>query len=101
MAKTTKKNGRSKRKFTLPLAAVAGFAPGVIGPLMFLKDQGPTAASRELARIWTGYDYTDGSFDWGRMKWGLLPAVVGMVVHKLANKFGLNRALGSIPIVRI
>jgi hypothetical protein len=65
---------------------------------------GAQGGAKELGRIWTGYDFTDGSFDWGRMKWGLLPAVAGGIAHWLiGRKLGLNRMLASagIPIIRI
>lgn len=101
-AKSTRR--RNNNGIKLPIAAIAGFMPGIIGPINFWKDQGSQAAAREMARIWTGFDYTDGSWDWGRMKWGLLPAIIGGIVHVfVGGKLGINRALSraGIPLIRI
>lgn len=94
---------RRAKRMTIPIAVVAGFIPGILDPINFWRDQGSQAAAREMARIWTGYDYSDGSFDFGRMKWGLLPALMGGIVHWVASKIGINRALArsGIPFLRV
>jgi len=103
MARTRKKS-RRKNGFTLPLAVVAGVAPGVIGPIQHAMWHGPMGGVKELGRIWTGYDFTDGTFDIWRLKYGLLPAVMGGLAHWLiGSKLGINRMLGRarIPVIRI
>lgn len=98
------KKTRRKKGFTLPIAVVAGVMPGIVGPIQHTMWYGPQGGLKELGRIWTGYDYTDGSFDIWRLKWGLLPAMMGGIAHwLLGTKLGLNRMLGraGIPIIRI
>jgi hypothetical protein len=63
------------------------------------------AAVTEFADVlginFLGYKFSDGSNWWGR---GFplntyVPIALGVVGHKLANKFGVNRVMKRIPIV--
>jgi len=106
MAAKNKKH-RAGRKFTLPLAVIAGMTPLVYGTVDHALKNGLVGPGD------TGYDYfirslTGYSPNYGfkfgyYAKWGLLPIVLGLVVHKGANMFGLNRALASanVPIIRL
>jgi len=68
---------------------------------MRTKDLGKTMA--ELSAAWTGYNPTTGVWDPSTLQRGLLPALVGLIVHLAASKIGANRALGRarVPLVRI
>ena len=99
MAKKTKKRGKS---FTLPLAVLAGLGPG-IGQLWKAKDYGFQQVFNVAARDYIGYDADTNKMTGAYLGYGLLPLVAGFLVHVVAGKVGINRALGraGIPILRI
>ena len=68
---------------------------------MRTKDLGKTLS--ELSAAWTGYNPTTGVWDPSTLQRGLLPALVGLIVHLGASKIGANKALGRahVPLVRI
>jgi hypothetical protein len=110
MAKATKtvtryvKTKRRRRKgFTLPLAVVAGFAPLTIGFINDVKSYGMTGAGAGLSARLTGYNPQVKTWSLWTMKEGLFPIVGGILVHKVAGKLGVNRALGrsGLPWIRI
>ncbi|GAI32548.1 unnamed protein product, partial [marine sediment metagenome] len=55
-------------------------------------------------RSLTGYNYETHSWHPTDMRYGLLPILLGMGVHKIVgSKLGVNRALGraKVPFIRI
>jgi hypothetical protein len=59
------------------------------------------AAHRVTMRL-TGYNMRAGNWYGSELIRGWTPILAGMVAHKLANKFGLNRAIRkAIPFVEI
>jgi hypothetical protein len=94
-----------KRKFTLPLAVVAGFTPAAIDLMDAWQSHShdPKAVATEMGRIFLGWDYWSATWNPSLMKWGTFPIVGGILVHKLANKLGVNRLIAStgIPVIRI
>lgn len=102
MAKYRKAKQHHKKSFTLPLAVLAGFAPPLMRAADAWKAGSWTDGVKRLGMDMTGFDST-GKFSVGNLQYGLLPVTVGIVVHKLASTFGINRALASagIPFLRI
>lgn len=111
MARKAKKSkGSSRAKFTLPVAVVAGFAPGV-GRMVYHAThndhgQGNAIANVgvEAGRIFLGYDSRSGSFNATDMMYGLLPVVLGGIIHKfIGGGLGVNRMLAraGVPILRV
>jgi len=51
---------------------------------------------------WTGLDESN-NFNASLMRQGLVPALMGFLVHMIAGRLGVNRAIGraGIPLVRI
>ena len=99
----TKRRGTA-RSFTLPLAVVAGLAGGLSPTIsVAMRGQGPYAAFNELSRDFTGFDPATGSWDWTDLQRGLVPVLAGFIVHAVASKIGVNRALGRarVPFIRI
>ena len=96
--------GRRAKHMTLPLAIVGGFIP--MGQDIFgaYKVGGLSAALGHVSLCTTGYDPADG-------KWKPMfaaqklygPLMLGVLVHKLATRLGVNRALGKagIPFLRV
>lgn len=97
------KKGPKKRKFTLPLAVVAGFAaPGI--KIWEARGGGLSGVTREAGRILTGVDFWSGQFNFANTRYGLWPILGGMLVHKLVGGvLGVNRMLASagIPFIRL
>lgn len=98
-----RRRAASKAGFTLPLAAVAGFVPLGLNVYNGAKTGGINGAGFELVRGTTGYNWQAGRMEWPALVRGLGPIVAGFMVHKLASKLGVNRALGKagIPFIRI
>lgn len=100
-----KNRHHSRGGFTLPLAVVAGMAPGVMSVASRLSWSNPgQEMAREASRIYLGFDNSSGQFNFQWMKYGLLPAILGVAVHKfVGGTFGINRALGrmNIPLIRL
>jgi len=93
----------SPRKMTIPLAVIAGLAPGITGVVTTAQRAGFSAAGLTAATIYTGYDYSTGKWSLSNMRLGMLPLAIGVVVHKVAGMIGINKAIAStgIPFIRI
>jgi len=89
-----------KPKMTIPIAVIAGFAPLAVNGANWVKGLGWTEGLGVAASTLTGYNLANGKFYAGNLKFGALPIVIGLIIHKLANKFGINRQLSrtGLPI---
>jgi hypothetical protein len=95
-----------KAGMTLPLAVLAGFAPLGFGLVSAGKRAlaGDTAgASQELVIRTTGYNTDTKSWNGGVFMQTYGPILAGLVIHKLAGKLGVNRALAGagVPFLRV
>jgi hypothetical protein len=98
-----KKGHRRSSGFTLPIAVVAGFFPAVSSTVTFAGQVGWKGVMPHLSRIMTGYNPDNNTFNAAHLMRGMGPILLGLGVHKIASKLGINRALGAarIPFVRI
>lgn len=95
---------RSRRKgFTLPLAVLGGFAPLAINAMADYQVGGVKHLAKGICVRTTGYMFDTGKFEPKYLGQGLWPIAIGILVHKMAGKLGVNRALGQagVPFVRI
>lgn len=87
------------RKVTIPLAVVGGFAPLVVNTW-----RTPGGLDRKVwmvTQAMTGYD-TDAHSWWApNLNKGMTWILLGALIHMLANRFGINRSLSSMPFIRI
>lgn len=90
------------RKFTLPVAAVAGFIPLASDVYYNFKASGANGAFTWLKYDLLGID-GNGRFNAAGLSRGLFPILGGFMIHGLASRFGINRAIGrmGIPFIRI
>jgi len=100
-----KRRSRS-RKMTVPLALVGGFAASVARPLKTALDTKDfQLAAWQLVEGYTGFYPGDGSFDVTRLNFGLVPLIMGAVVHKFVGGSPLNvnaaLARANVPLVRV
>jgi len=99
------KRAKHQRKagFTLPLAVIAGFAPLATNGIRDYSQGGLDLLGTGLTWRLTGYNTLSKKFDPSGFSTGLGPILLGLLVHKLAGKVGINRALSSagVPFVRI
>lgn len=100
----SKKRSRSGKKFTLSLAAVAGFAP--LGKAIyddFKTGNGVSDVPYTLSAALTGYNMVDKKWHASHLMVGLVPISAGVLVHKIANKIGINRMLAQsgMPVLRV
>lgn len=102
MAKKKNKIHRRK-KTTIPLAVVGGLSVGLREPVQFLMQGNIEGAAWTIGRFYTGYDYKTGKFNLWDLKRGVVPLVLGVGVHKVASRLGINRAISStgIPWIRV
>lgn len=99
-----KKKVKSRRGgFQVPLAVVAGFGPLVSDVVSGYRTGGLASASNDLLANLTGYNARDKKWEFGLLMKGMGPVVAGLLVHKLAGKLGVNRAISraGIPWFRI
>lgn len=102
MAKAKRRS--SKGGFTLPAAVIGGLVPMGADIVSAYRIAGPQAALEHVAMCTTGYDPSDGQWKPAFAMQKLYgPLFVGFMVHKLASKVGINRALGraGVPFLRI
>ena len=102
-----KKKRRSNRswqnRFTIPMAVVAGLAAPSI-KIWEARVGGASGMVREAGRILTGFDFWNGQWVPGAMRYGLLPLLGGIAVHMVVGKWlGLNGLLrrSGLPIIRV
>jgi uncharacterized membrane protein YebE (DUF533 family) len=106
-----KKKVQHAKKMTISLAVIAGLAPT---PIMAYKGYTNARTRKNIAGAiqetagntvmrWIGYNPDLAEWHFDQMKYNLLPAVVGIGIHKLASKAGINRmiAAAGIPMVRV
>lgn len=92
---------RSRKQMTIPLAVVAGLA---IPASRAWGHHNIEGGLKQLAYDFTGWNaWTNKWEGWYGMKNGVLPVGLGFLLHKLANRFGVNRALANagIPYIRL
>lgn len=100
---------RKKRRFsrrggtTIPVAVIAGFAPLATLVVNGFRSGGVTYALQELSTYSTGYIPQENRWSFAHLARGMGPVLAGMLVHKVAGKLGVNRALGAagVPWVRV
>lgn len=93
-----------KNGFTIPLAVAAGFGPLVGMGLQGYREAGYSGASNKLVYGLSGYDMANRNWSTQGLAQGLLPIMIGLVVHKVVgNRLGVNRMLSRarIPFVRL
>lgn len=88
---------------TLPVAALAGFVPLASNGVRDFQQGGLDLLGTGLVWRLTGYNRLSGKFDASGLMTGLVPIILGVGAHKLASKFGINRALAQagVPLLRI
>ena len=95
-----------KAGITIPVAALAGFAPLGFGLWNAGKRAmaGDTAgATQEMVIRTTGYNTDDKEFHGDVFLQTYGPILAGILVHQLASKLGVNRALAKagVPFLRV
>ncbi len=107
----SKKRKRGKRKFTIPIAPIAGLLAGIAGPTAYGPSilerviQGDYVDAARLAALqYTGLNVYTGA--WTPMEArGTIALIIGALVHKFVGgaPLNLNRMLASanVPIIRI
>lgn len=98
-----RKGARRHNNFTIPVAVVAGLAPGAYRAYEGFTTDGIRGVAYRLSNDFTGFDPYQKKWSLFEMKYGLGPLLLGVMVHKVAGKLGINRALGKagIPFLRI
>lgn len=105
-----RKRRRRSSGMTIPLAVVAGIAPGVAMPIQRALEGNLMSSLDHLVNNYTGFTfapsglYGEQRFDIARLKNGLLPLVMGVLVHKfVGGTLGVNRILArhKVPFIRI
>lgn len=102
-----KKKSRKRGGFTIPLAVVGGFVPAGLDIYHATADYGPMAGLDHVGLCTTGItSKPGGGIEWhpgyaAQKLWG--PLLLGLLVHKLASKLGVNKMIAKvgIPILRI
>lgn len=103
MARTRVIRRRSRGGFStrkIPLAVIAGLAPGIAWSMSAGMQGNWTGAFQRLVAAYTGYEIAYNKMTPMYLNYGLLPLVAGAFIHVVANWIGFNRAIGkSLPIM--
>lgn len=108
MAKKSVKRMHHRKQLTVPVAVLAGFAPLVGTVWNGARYHGwgisdPMSATNEAMAALTGFaPGKNPRFQFGRMMYGTIPIVAGILAHKIAGRLGVNHALSrmGIPFLR-
>lgn len=97
---------RSRRRagVEIPIAVVAGFIPGMWGPINDLRAGNFYGFAWHTTRNFTGFNLDTKQFSFGALAGGWGPVLAGVLVHKLiGGKLGVNAALrrARVPFLRI
>jgi hypothetical protein len=94
---------RRRSQMSLPIAVVAGFVPLASNALRDYQQGGLDLLGTGLTWRLTGYNQMSKRFDLSGLSSGLLPILLGIGVHKLAGRLGVNRAIANagIPLLRL
>ena len=95
------KKTMGKRPTTIPLPLVAGMAAGLAAPAVQAINGDVQGAMLTLSRNYIGWDGQKVTL--AGLKQGLVPLLIGFLIHKAAVMAGVNRALGrsGIPLIRL
>lgn len=102
-----RKKKRRSKKFTIPIAPIAGLAIALADPVDEAIKGNTTRALKIIGARFTGIDARQDpyTFNIEELKRGLLPIVVGGLVHKFVGGAPLNvnrmLAAAGVPVVRI
>lgn len=100
-----KKTTRRRNSFTIPLGPVLGLAAGMAGPIKKLIDGEVEAAMEIAVENYTGFNIPQQKWNPTSLGRGLIPLVLGLVVHKFVGgaPLNLNRTLAraNVPLIRI
>lgn len=93
---------RRARQTTVPLMIVGGFVPLGIRAYQGFTGNGIVGALDGISSGVTGFSIFDKKWHPEVMAECLLPVAAGFVLHGVANRLGINRALGRyrIPFIR-
>lgn len=104
MAKAVARRRRNGVKgMTIPVALMVGFLPITLEAINGAQRGGWKGMAHQVAYSFTGWDTDTRTWEQSRLKGGLYPVLIGMGVHWIADKMGVNRALqrAKMPILRI
>lgn len=93
-----------KAGLTVPLAVIGGLVPMATDIMAAYKAGGAQCAVEHVSMCTTGYDPSDGKVKLGFAMQKLYgPLFLGMMVHKLAGRLGVNRMLSGagVPLLRV
>ena len=93
-----RRKGRRKKNRAIPLAVV--LPPLYVGMNNVSKFAyaGPAAVMDHITADLTGYQPSTGTFDYNWAKGYWMGQVAGVVVHKAAGRFGLNRHIKKLTM---
>lgn len=88
---------------TVPVAVLAGFGPLLMAGMEGYQYNGFSGVTKRLTLGLTGYNTEDHKWYPGEVLKVAAPIVGGILVHKLAGRLGINRALGraGVPFLRV
>lgn len=96
------KRHHTKAKMTFPIAIIAGLATPVIHSMSTQKTW--DSRMKQFTMDMTGYNAWAHKWNPSALKFGLLPVIAGVLIHKLVGStLGLNGILSraGVPFIRI
>lgn len=104
--RAAKRKTHKRAGFQLPIAVIAGFAPLAMGEfhgIQRIMAGDRAGGTQEMVIRATGYNTDNKTWNGAVFMESYGPILAGFVIHKLAGKLGVNRAIAKagIPIIRI
>lgn len=103
--RTARRRRRRSRSITIPIAPVAGLAAGLAAPVQAAMTGNMEQAADLLVAKYTGYSMRENRWNFNYLKEGMVPLILGLVVHKFVGgpPLNLNRVLAraNVPFIRI
>jgi len=92
-----------RHTMTMSVAVLGGLMAGLAEPATLLIAGHPGEAMKHATYNYTGWNSWESRWQPMGMQRGLMPLLIGVGVHKIANAAGVNRMLAraKIPFLRI
>jgi len=93
-----RRSGSRSSGMKIPLGIVAGFIPGIAWAGEAVQAGNWNGALERVSLAYTGIRPNPFTITSGYLGKGLYPVMFGFLAHTLANRFGVNKAIGKLGL---
>lgn len=98
--RSVKRRSHNRGSGKIPIAIVAGFLPGAFWVWDAASQGNMSGAGSRAVAAYTGYVTWAKAWDFNHLWKGAFPLLGGILLHTIANRFGINRwiAKARLPV---